>query len=163
MNEFQALQAAHPDLVFEPFGEELLEAETRAERRTLMAELGEEAVREQSLREEVAGLRRAVERMARPRKGLEDDHRSAFDLRAVERILGVHRTTLADHIAAGTIVSTRFGSRTRVARAEVERLLRDGLPPLDGEKEKPRSPRQRRASGTQGGEAAKAIRGIRLR
>lgn len=46
--------------------------------------------------------------------------------------LGLSRTWAYAHLRAGTIRSTRIGRFYRVERAEVDRLLKQGLPPLGG-------------------------------
>jgi hypothetical protein len=83
----------------------------------------------------------------------------ALPLREVERRLGIHRSRLAAHLRAGTIRGVMFGNRTRVPLAEIERILRDGLPPLPEKGIKTR--RRRRMSRPNGGTAA-AIRALEI-
>jgi helix-turn-helix protein len=85
----------------------------------------------------------------------------ALPLREVERTLGIHRRTLSTHLKAGTIRAIAFGGRLRVAQAEIDRVLREGLPSLDGRPARPTSQPRRRKLAAKTGVGAK-IRAIKL-
>jgi hypothetical protein len=87
--------------------------------------------------------------------------RAALDLRAVERRLGIHRSTLAAHLRAGTIHGVPFGKRTRVSADELERVLREGLPDLQTVQRRARRPAKCRRAQT-GEELAAAILALKV-
>lgn len=60
----------------------------------------------------------------------------AYDLYQLADALGLSHWTLRKHVKCGSIHATRMGNRIRVTQAEVDRLLREGLPSL-GTREAP--------------------------
>jgi excisionase family DNA binding protein len=44
--------------------------------------------------------------------------------------LGISRTTVWLHLRAGTLESVSIGRLRRIPRAEVDRAMREGLPPI---------------------------------
>ncbi len=54
-----------------------------------------------------------------------------YDLTAASKVLGgVSVWTLRAHLKRGDIKPTRLGTRVYLSRAEIERIAREGLPPL---------------------------------
>lgn len=92
-------------------------------------------------------LQRAIlarlEDLVRLRPRINQDVR-AFSKRQAERILGIHRNTLAEHLRAGTIKTVPWGKLARIPKDEIDRLLRDGLPELAGAEPRVFPPRARR-------------------
>ncbi len=61
-----------------------------------------------------------------------------LSLRMAARELGISRSkSLPRYIRAGLIKTTSIGGRVRISRDEIDRVLRDGLPPLDALRFKP--------------------------
>lgn len=99
-----------------------------------------------------------------------------LSFRAAALALGVRRGYLAEQASAGNIRTVGVGRRVRVAAAELDRLLDDGLPALPGEKEpaahlrrtsperhrRPSSRRSRRSSAKTPGQIAAEILKVRL-
>jgi excisionase family DNA binding protein len=54
----------------------------------------------------------------------------ALSVEQAAAALGIGRTTLWMHLRAGTLESVSIGRLRRIPRAEVDRALREGLPPI---------------------------------
>jgi excisionase family DNA binding protein len=110
---------------------------------------------------ELIELQRAIlarlEELVRLRPRVNQDVR-AFSKRQAERLLGIHRETLAAHLRAGTIKTVPWGKLARIPKDEIDRLLRDGLPQLPGAEPRALPPRARRSNGRPAGRAALAAK-----
>lgn len=94
----------------------------------------------------------------------------AYPLRQAARLLGVHPDRLREHVNLGDVRTARFGRRHRIAREEIDRVLREGLPELSkpeaaepprGKREK--SPPTRAAAPAAAPGLAERIRSIKVR
>jgi hypothetical protein len=96
---------------------------------------------------ELLELQRAIlarlDQLVRSRPRVNQDVR-AFSKRQVERLLGIHRDTLAAYVKAGLIKTIRWGKFDRISKDEIDRLLRDGLPQLPSSAPAVLPPRARR-------------------
>jgi excisionase family DNA binding protein len=99
-----------------------------------------------------------LDQLVRSRPRVNNDVR-AFSKRQAERILGIHRNTLAEHLRAGTIKTVPWGKLARIPKEEIDRLLRDGLPELAASTPAVLPPRARRMRDrTPAGRAAPAAK-----
>lgn len=105
---------------------------------------------ERAILEELRELRRA---QARPR-------RDSLSLADAATILGIDRVrTLPALISAGTVRAVKIAGHTRIAREEVERVLREGA---SLEAPAPRARRRRAGERQSKAEVLAAIRAIRV-
>lgn len=82
-----------------------------------------------------------------------------LSLRQVDALLGKRRGTAAELLQLGKLAAVQVGSRLRVARAELERMLATGVPVAVADEVRP--PR-RRSTSVIGARRAAAIRALRV-